>query len=167
MRCTIAIVGGTMGAIVGFGIGLVGMLLLTQNSGAAIAGGGDGIDALIAGCFCSGIVTALLGAVLGGITTYRLSGTGSTQPDHARGVSKPRPVAGLVNRMAGGSGKVGIGSVVRSAVLAVGAGSTILGGWAGGLPGAILGVCLGMTVGAVVGLFVGILVWLMESGTTR
>jgi hypothetical protein len=56
---------GALGACLGFGAGFGIALALTQNSSAAVAGGGDGVDALIALCFVAGLVGAGAGGVGG------------------------------------------------------------------------------------------------------
>jgi hypothetical protein len=56
---------GVLGACLGFVAGFAFALALTRNSGAAIAGGGDGVDALIALCFMAGLVGAVTGGLIG------------------------------------------------------------------------------------------------------
>jgi hypothetical protein len=65
---------GVFGGFFGFVAGFALALALTQNSGAAIAGGGDGVDALITICFLVGVVGAVAGGLGGVWLGVRLNG---------------------------------------------------------------------------------------------
>jgi len=70
---------GVLGACVGFVAGFAFALALTRDSGAAVAGGGDGVDALIALCLFAGILGAIAGGLGGAWLGVR--SVGQAEPD--------------------------------------------------------------------------------------
>ena len=62
-------VGGTLGAM----LSVAFCNWVYAGSGAGAAGGGDGIETVIAGWICFGIFGAMVGAVLGGIVAFKAS----------------------------------------------------------------------------------------------
>ena len=65
VRALAAVALGALGGCLGFVAGFAVAVALLQNSSAGVAGGGDGVDALVAACFLAGVAGALVGGFSG------------------------------------------------------------------------------------------------------